>query len=420
MRSSVLVIAGSFALGCSSSEPSSGPAAGGSAGWAGTGGGDGGSAVGADEQRFQDLLAGLLEPEAALGEIARSGGFPIETAAGPLFARLDDGGGPYSLAGDFNAWSPEPMTAQAGVYWRVRAVPSPDGARYKFVDGGGTFHADPLARRYDWDDNGEISLVRASAPHRERFPGVAGQGRPARTVRVWVPGSAPTHHLYAHDGQNLFEPDAPFGGWRLHQSAGKQTLIVAIDNTGAGRMDEYTHVPDDIGSGPVGGHADAYADFVELTVRPLVEQRYGAPTRTGVMGSSLGGLVSVHLMLRHPGRYDFVAALSGTFGWGSIGPHSSTLIERLVALGKQPSALYLDSGGGPGSGCVDSDGDGILDDSADAKDNYCETLQLYDVAAGTGYQPESDLFHWHEPGAPHNEAAWAARAFRPLGLFEAP
>ena len=34
-----------------------------------------------------------------------------------------------------------------------------------------------------------------------------------------------------------------------------------------------------------------------------------------------------------------------------------------------------------------------------------------------GYEYDKDLFHWHEPGAHHNEAAWAARVSRPLKIF---
>lgn len=259
--------------------------------------------------------------------------------------RRDDGAGPYSLAGDMNDWQPAAMTQAAGVYWIEVQIADPDGVKYKFVDGQGTFAADPLARRYGWDEFGEFSLVAASAPHRERWSSVSGDGLAPRTVRAWVPTAHPSHHLYVHDGQNLFEPDAPFGGWELDQTVGSDTLVIGIDNGGVARMDEYTHVPDDIGSGPIGGEGDATADFVENAVRPLVEARYGVPDKVGVMGSSLGGLIAFHEVLRYPDRYDFAASLSGTFGWGSIGLHNETLIERFAAAQKPSTLLYLDSGG---------------------------------------------------------------------------
>jgi hypothetical protein len=92
------------------------------------------------------------------------------------------------------------------------------------------------------------------------------------------------------------------------------------------------------------------------------------------------------------------------------------MIERYASAGPQPFVVYLDSGGdGP---CADLDDDGI-DDDGDGSDNYCENLQLAGVMDAAGWTFDQDLFHWHEPGAPHNEAAWAARVFRPLDLFAA-
>ncbi len=420
----------SFLVGCGSDDASQDSGSGGSGGSAGSGAvaGTGGSAGSggvagsgatstADEALFQKALAGEIAPSDALEQIALSDGFPIAVSGGFLFGHLDDGLGPYSVAGDFDAWSGQPMTLEAGLYWTVVSIPNPDGVKYKLVDGAGVFAADPFARRYAFDELGEISLVRSSAAHRERFPAVAGAGLLPRTVRAWVSSNATTHHLYVHDGQNLFDPNAPFGGWKLDEVVSATTLVIGVDNT-ADRVDEYTHAPDVYGGSTLGGRGDEYSDFVLQVVRPLVEAHYGAPERVGVMGSSLGGLISFHEALRNPGSWDFAASLSGTFGWGSIGATNETLIERWQKAGKQSTKLYLDSGGGPGAGCVDSDGDGIQDDANGAQDNYCETAQLRDVLAASGYEFDVDLWHWYEPGALHNEAAWAARVFHPVQIFE--
>src|SRR5262249_18925270 len=150
-------------------------------------------------------------------------------------------------------------------------------------------------------------------------------------------------------------------------------LVVGIDNTPA-RMDEYTHVPDVIGGQTMGGLGDAYSDFVEDVVRPLVAARYGEPARVGGMGSSLGGLIALHMAGRRPAAVAFAGSLSGTVGWGSIGANEETIIERYAAHGHRPTVLYVDSGGG--GTCFDSDGDGIEDDDPNAADNYCENQQL--------------------------------------------
>jgi len=72
--------------------------------------------------------------------------------------------------------------------------------------------------------------------------------------------------------------------------------------------------------------------------------------------------------------------------------------------------------GGDGT-CWDADGDGVEDDDPEATDNYCENRQLADVLEAVGYEYEVDLWHWHEPGAEHNELAWADWVFRPLQIF---
>ena len=316
------------------------------------------------------------------------------------------------LAGDHDGWTGTPMQADQGFHWVWLEVPA--GSGYKLTDGV-TFEPDPWARAYLYDPFGELSLVTPSVAHLERHFEVAGAGLLPRFVRVWVPQEPPTHLLYAHDGQNLFDPNAIFGGWKLDDSLPSAMMVVAIDNT-VDRMDEYTHVPDDLGGGAIGGQADDYATMLETVVRPLVAQHYGEPPTIGVMGSSLGGLVSLYVASQNPTDYAFVASLSGTVGWGSMGSGvtNTTMIELWAALGHQPTALYIDSGGG--GTCLDADQDGIEDDGNDS-DNYCVNKQLEATLLGVGYQQDQDFWHWHEPGAPHNEVAWSQRVWRPLQIF---
>ncbi|MCB9763252.1 MAG: prolyl oligopeptidase family serine peptidase [Alphaproteobacteria bacterium] len=378
---------------------------------------DTGAAQG-DLALFQETLDGQRSVADLLLTVALSDGWPIDGGDGTwIFVAPDRGEDSVALAGDHSDWQPAAMTREAGLWWIRVAIEAPEGSLYKLVRGA-AWDADPWSRAYGYDENGEHSLVRGGGAHLERWPEQGDANVGPRTVRVWVPRRAATHLLYAHDGQNLFAPDAIWGGWRLDESLGPATMVVAIDNTAA-RMDEYTHVQDYVFDAWMGGQGDAYADFVRDTVRPLVAERYGEPDTVGVMGSSLGGLISLHLALRDPEGYDFAASLSGTVGWGSIGADNETMIERYVDAGPFGVPIYLDSGGGPGSGCVDTDGDGIEDDSPDSSDNFCETRQMADAMAAAGWVWEQDLWHWWEEGEPHNEAAWAARVWVPLSLFEA-
>jgi len=326
-----------------------------------------------------------------------------------------------SLAGDFNRWAPgehpllEPV-AGLGFYYAIIELPGDPLGLYKLVRDDVEFFADPLARRFGWDEFGEYSQVDALADrsHHERWPAFdQGAGTLApRTVTVYLPTGALSEPvlpvLYMHDGQNLFSPDAFFGGWRVSETLdvaiGEGTLapmvVVGIDNTPA-RFEEYTPVTDVLDGMRVGGQADEYADFVVDGIKPFVEDRYPVatdPAFVGTMGSSLGGLVSLYIGLRHPDVFGQVASMSGTIDWGSLGAANPTI--DLLYADDPPFGLriYVDSGGGMGTGCLGGD-----------FDNYCGNVRLAYTLRGMGWLDEVDLIYRWQPGALHNEAAWADR-----------
>lgn len=375
----------------------------------------GGPALSEDEILMRAAIAGEAEPGAALATIADRGGLPVITSTGSFLFGCLCGPGTWNLAGMHNGWTDEAMATTGPLWWIEAEVAAPDGSLYKFHEGDqDQWIADPLGRRYGFDDNGRYTLVRASAAHLERWYAFEGEGLQPRDLQVWVPdGGAFTHALYAHDGQNLFDPGAIWGGWRLQDSVPPGLLVVGIDNTPA-RMDEYTHVPDTLDGEPYGGLGDAYADLVEETIRPRMEAAYGEAAVVGTMGSSLGGLIAYAIADRFPERYAMAISLSGTMGWGSIEQHNETMIERYAAAGKRDFALYLDSGGA--GTCEDADADGI-DDDGDAGDNYCENLQLFGVLEGLGYSEGADLWYVHDPNGVHNEQFWAERVGAPMATF---
>lgn len=371
-----------------------------------------------DEALLRQAIAGEVDPQAALTTIVGRGGLPVATAAGGFLFACLCGPGVWNVGGDHNGWVDEPMSASGPLWWAELEIPAPEDSLYKFhQDGVVDWVADPLARRYGFDGFGRYSLVRARAPHLEQWFGLAGEGLAPRDLQVYVPADGVfSHALYAHDGQNLFDPKAPFGYWDLEASVPPQMLVVGIDQTAA-RFDEYTHVPDIIQVDPVGGQGEAYADFIDGVVRPRMEAAYGPAQVVGTMGSSLGGLISLVIADRHPQRYDMAISMSGTVGWGSITLQNETIIQRYAAAGKRDFAIYLDSGGQ--GDCGDLDQDGTDDDDPAAKDNYCENAQLHALLTDLGYEEGVDHWYVYEPGAPHSEAAWAARVDVPLAAFAA-
>jgi predicted alpha/beta superfamily hydrolase len=346
-------------------------------------------------------------------------GFPIAEANKLAVVHLDEPGQSLSVAGDFNGWdgSTHPLSEAApGFYYAIVELDVAPTGLYKLVRDGAEFFADPLARRFAWDQFGEYSQIDAlpDRGHHERwleFDEAVGELAP-RTLTVYVPIAAADGIdlpvLYMHDGQNLFAPDALFGGWQasatveqaIADAVLEPLIIVAIDNSAA-RLDEYTQVPDVIDGMPVGGRAEEYADFLVDGIKPFIESRYPAastPADVAVMGSSLGGLVSLYIGLHHADSFASVASMSGTVDWGSFGAANPTILDAYADAPPIGLRIYLDSGGDEGFGCPE-----------DGSDNYCGNVAFADALRSFGWVDEVDLFYRWDPGAPHNEAAWADR-----------
>jgi predicted alpha/beta superfamily hydrolase len=185
----------------------------------------------------------------------------------------------------------------------------------------------------------------------------------ARDVVVYVPAGYDERSeqrypvLFLQDGQNLFEPERAFipgQHWRLRETAdaaiGERTaapiLIVGIDNAGEARIDEYT--PDRDPKKNAGGKAEDYGRMIFEELKPLIEDRYRTSGEISVGGSSLGGLLSLHLGLRHPEVFHRVAAMSPSVWW------SGQSILRAVDEFQGPNRprLWVDVGGREGGEAV--------------------------------------------------------------------
>jgi len=210
--------------------------------------------------------------------------------------------------------------------------------------------------------------------------------------------------LYLHDGQNLFDGATSFipgQDWHVGQTADQcmnagtvePLIIVGMYNTKA-RVREYTptHVPK-LG----GGRADRYAKFLIEEVKPFVEGEYrtlSGPQQTGIGGSSLGGLVSLYLGLKHSAIFGKIAALSPSVWWNQL------VIHRFAkALRVEPRPrIWLDIGTREGPRIVQ------------------DVERFRDVLLEKGWGFGVDLHYERVEGAEHNEAAWAQRV-RPFLQF---
>lgn len=133
----------------------------------------------------------------------------------------------------------------------------------------------------------------------------------ARTVRVWLPDAyarEPTRRfpvLYMQDGQNVFAhpTSAVHDTWCVNRALealvgeGRLApwLVVAVDS-GAGRLEEYS--PWDEPRAGVRGRGEPYARFFTEHLVPWVDRTLRTEPRAearAVVGSSLGGLISLYL-----------------------------------------------------------------------------------------------------------------------------
>jgi predicted alpha/beta superfamily hydrolase len=152
-----------------------------------------------------------------------------------------------------------------------------------------------------------------------------------RTRRVWLylpPDYATSNKsypvIYMHDGQNVFDAATSFAGeWgvdealdSLHARGDGGAIVVAVDNGGTHRSDEYQPFANRQRPDWRGGQGNEYVDFIVHTLKPYIDSHYRTRSdrlNTGIAGSSLGGLISFYAAVKYPNVFGRVAAFSPAF-----------------------------------------------------------------------------------------------------------
>jgi len=197
--------------------------------------------------------------------------------------------------------------------------------------------------------------------------------------------------LYMQDGQNLFFADGAFAGkhWRISETLSlldKMNLVQKVIVVGVyprDRMQEYTSP----------GYV-AYTSFLADELKPWVDEHYRTlsdPGNTAVLGSSLGGVVSLFAGWERPDVFGRVGCMSSTFGY------EDDLVERISSESKRPIRVYLDSGW--------------------PSDNYEVTRGMRAALRERGYREGKDLAYFAFPEARHDEDSWAARVHVPFQFW---
>jgi hypothetical protein len=292
------------------------------------------------------------------------------------------------------------------------------------------------------------TAARADAPTQGRLvehPAMSSAFARPRDVTVWLPpgyDEAPDRRwpvLYMHDGQNLFDGSrAAYGSeWGVDEHVARlgangqirTPIVVGVHNTPL-RLREYVPadliraLPEDMrtdlqafyGGEPL---SDGYLRFLVRELKPFIDRTYRtSPGRldTAIMGSSMGGLISLYALMRYPMTFGSAGCVSTHWPLKIEGLDDPVLLapwrERLVAAwtgvvreGLPPVGghyLYFDRG------------DESLDQFyAEFQTRIDETIRT----AGWGPDRFRSLVF---PGAEHNEKSWNQRLDAPLTFLLSP
>ncbi len=243
----------------------------------------------------------------------------------------------------------------------------------------------------------------------------------ARNVDVWLPPDFSEDKkypvLYMHDGQNIFEPVSSIGGvaWEMDKAITRlvdakkipSVIVVGVWNSDI-RWCEYMPQKtyeatgfeknrkaffEHAGGIPI---SDLYLKLLVEEVKPFVDEKYPTstdPQNTFIMGSSMGGLVSLYAISQYPDVFHGAGCLSTHWLAGF-----NELVEEMAKMLPDPKMhkLYFDYG--------------TLGHDAQYEPYQ---LQMDEHLRNVGY----DELNWITrkfDGADHNEAAWRERVEIPL------
>lgn len=260
---------------------------------------------------------------------------------------------------------------------------------------------------------------------------VAGShGIAPRQVQVWLPPGFDRNTryavLYMHDGQMLFGNEQTWNGqsWDidrmltalLEKGAIRDVIVVAIANDPNRRHAEFfpeaalellnppalreAFVTQALGQRPA---AKAYLEFLVEVVKPEVDARYPTdPSRDGtfIMGSSMGGLISLYALCEYPHIFGGAAALSthwiGSFERNEEIPRSLRGYLEQHLPPADSVRIYMDRG---------TEGlDALYEDAQREVDSLMQRKGF------TAPRFQSRIYQ----GAGHDEKAWRQRSAEPL------
>lgn len=315
------------------------------------------------------------------------------------------------VRGSFTGWEARPAGALRKLSGRLwgRFVDVPDGqAAYKLVlNNGAAWFTDPSNRHIEWDGINPNNVGAFNSVLGEPALGVgrmvwlrsveSPQLQNKRDVYIRLPArydANPAERypvLYVHDGNESIvrsQLHEVADGWERAETGRGVILAFVALPTQLVRIEEYTMASQ-------GARGDQYSDFIAQTLVARVDGAFrtrAARRGRGVVGASLGGLISYWIGMRHPATFEYVAGMSSSFWWAE-----RFMIAELERRGCQGLRYYLDSGTGGAS-----------------QDGAADTRLMRDKLDALG----CDYTHVEQAGATHDWAFWKERFGGVLDAFE--
>ncbi len=253
-------------------------------------------------------------------------------------------------------------------------------------------------------------------------------------IDIWVPSDynpCSSHRypvIYMHDGQNLFDSETTWNhqSWEMDSVACElinkgeisAPIIVGIHSFSDKRVadlmpqkavskENLDKMFKGLGYKEVPVKGDAYARFMVNTLKPEIDMLYNTlpdMANTGVMGSSMGGLMSIYAISEYPDVFGTALCLSTHWIGGNeiVDSFAQGIYDYLDK--NLPSAsnhrLYIDRG------------TETLDAYYGQKDEMMKSLMRK-----KGYNKQSNFKDFVDQGGAHEEKSWAKRVELPLKFF---
>jgi enterochelin esterase-like enzyme len=196
----------------------------------------------------------------------------------------------------------------------------------------------------------------------ERISNLSSKFVDIRNIDIWLPKGYSTEKKYAvvymHDGQMLFDSTKTWNKqeWRVDETLTslfeseciEECIVVGIWNNGNYRHTEYfpqriiDEIPQEFRESLIDNslkgrpQADNYLKFIVEELKPCIDIKYSTlpdMENTFIMGSSMGGIISIYAICEYPKVFGGAACLS---------THWPLIISKEVEAGKIVSHLFQD------------------------------------------------------------------------------